>query len=456
MIGFRPLRWFGVVLLCAIMNCGGGGSAPPTAVPPVIQSQPTNQSVIVGGITAFQVQASSSGTLSYQWQKNGVDIAHDASASRLVLADIPLIDHGAIYRVVVRDSLGGSVVSSGATLTVTPSPFVATGSLITARSGHTATLLDDGRVLVVGGDNAGAIAQAEVYDPSTGKFSATGSLLTARSGGHSATKLLDGRVAIIGGWGPDYKDVATVEIYRPDAGTFAVACTLGTARSEHTATLLQDGTVLVAGGSAQFQAIPSSEIFDPVAGTVVSSGSLGTKRYSHGAVLLAGGKVLMVGGEDNCNCTYGNSELYDPATGTFSPDGAIIEPRSMTRLNLLGNGQILMSGGYSLYRKAAAGIELINPPLGTSSAVGSLGRYAHTGTLLDSDLVLLAGGANDTSYALQGCWVFSAANNALTWAGPLFEARCNHTATRLLNGKVLIAGGEAFTYLSSAEIYTKP
>ena len=127
----------------------------------------------------------------------------------------------------------------------TTGTFGPTGSMATARLGHTATLLSDGRVLIAGGDGSPVLASAEIYDPKTGTFSPTGSMTTARSG-HTATLLADGRVLVAGGW--TARGLASAEIYDPKTGTFSPTGSMTTARDGHTATLLADGRVLITGG----------------------------------------------------------------------------------------------------------------------------------------------------------------------------------------------------------------
>ncbi len=159
-----------------------------------------------------------------------------------------------------------------------PFTFSNTGSLATAREGHTATLLASGKVLVEGGYNGSVLASAELYDPATGTWSATGNL--------------------------------------------------GAARYNHTATLLANGNVLVTGGAHTFNgsALASAELFDPASGTWTLTGSLGTARYFHTATLLPNGKVLVAGGL-NGGGSLGSAELYDPANGTWTCDR---QPRHRT------------------------------------------------------------------------------------------------------------------------------
>src|SRR5205823_13601604 len=127
-----------------------------------------------------------------------------------------------------------------------------TGSLATARYFHTATLLPNGKVLVAGGDGNGPSQEsAELYDPASGTWTATGSLSPGTSE-HTATLLPNGKVLVAGGVNGDIFEfgsiLANAELYDPTSGTWTATGSLGAARGEHTATLLPNGKVLVAGG----------------------------------------------------------------------------------------------------------------------------------------------------------------------------------------------------------------
>jgi Galactose oxidase, central domain len=143
--------------------------------------------------------------------------------------------------------------------------FISTGSLNTARFLNTATLLPNGRVLVAGGENNNVpLASAELYDPTAGTFSATGSMTTARFF-PTATLLPNGQVLVAGGYlvncGPDCELLASAELYDPTAGTFTATGSMATARYSQTATLLPNGQVLMAAGYGNSGFLASAELY---------------------------------------------------------------------------------------------------------------------------------------------------------------------------------------------------
>jgi WD40 repeat protein len=192
--------------------------------------------------------------------------------------------------------------------------FTATGSMTVSRSGHTATLLPDGRVLIAGGvldfgaggtvpvpEGPGA-ASAELYDPVSGTFTSTGSMSEGRAG-HTATLLVDGTVLVTG-------TDNTAELFSPGTGTFSVVGQLSTGVGA-TATLRNDGTVLVAGGHSGTKTVghvvshATAELFAPESGGFVATGSLITARDGHSSTLLVDGSVLITGGAmHTVRCIY--------------------------------------------------------------------------------------------------------------------------------------------------------
>jgi hypothetical protein len=202
----------------------------------------------------------------------------------------------------------------------------ATGSLNTARYGHTATLLPNGMVLVAGGYGAGGfLASAELYNPSTGTWSETESLNVARNG-HTATLLPNGQVLVAGGWN-DYTPFSSAELYDPITGTWTETGSMNTARNLHTATLLPSGLVLVSGGWNESGFLTSAELYNPAIGTWTASGSLNTEREYHTATLLPNGQVLVAGGWNGV--TLSSAELYNDET---TAPLILIQPVSQTAI----------------------------------------------------------------------------------------------------------------------------
>jgi hypothetical protein len=343
-----------------------------------------------------------------------------------------------------------------------PTGFSPTGSMTIARQNETATRLQDGRVLIAGGESADAmtlIASAELYDPATGKFSATGSMATSRDF-TTATLLADGRVLIAGGFDGS-KSLASAELYDPTTGKFSPTGSMAVARFAHTSTLLPDGRVLIAGGDDKSD-LASAEIYDPKTGKFSPTGSMSQARYSHTATLLQNGVVLIAGGDDDSGAslvTLASAELYDPATGKFNPTGSMQTAREYHTATLLSDGRALITGGYVVHPGSddatLASAELYDPATGKFSATASIKneRRQHTATLLSDGRVLIAGGEDESETALASTELYDPEAGKFSPAGSLAQARFYHTATRLSDGRVLIAGGDDESGLASAELY---
>ena len=285
--------------------------------------------------------------------------------------------------------------------------FSATGSMATGRfDGFTATLLPNGQVLVAGGNDGSitALASAELYDPTTGTFSATGSMTTGRYQ-HTATLLPSGKVLVAAGCyaanGNPCQTLASAELYDPATGTFSATGSLIAGRAGHTATPLPNGQVLVAGGVDfnSYVSLASAELYDPTTETFSATGSMITGRSGHSAALLPNGKVLVATGYNySIASLLVSAELYDPTVGTFSATGSLTTGRIYQSAALLANGEFLVVGG-SGNSGVLASAELYDPATGAFSATGSLITARATfneATLLPNGQVLVAGGSGNS------------------------------------------------------------
>ena len=263
--------------------------------------------------------------------------------------------------------------------------FTQAGDAAANHPDGTVTLLADGRVLLAGGYDTTApnpdveSKKAELFDPSTGKFTSTGSMTMGRSG-HTATLLADGRVLMAGGGivhegvqspsgagdvrhtsrladvrretadprvaGPTatMEMVATAELYDPKTGTFHATGSMTVPRDEASATRLEDGRVLIAGaGDEGDQAVASADLYDPTTGKFSATGSMYTARYGQNATLLPDGRILISGGTDG-NGGLSSLETYDPAKGRFEDAGST-GTRLWPSVALLQDGRVLIVGG---------------------------------------------------------------------------------------------------------------
>ena len=335
-------------------------------------------------------------------------------------------------------------------------------NLDTGEAQHIAVLLPNGKVLAAGGITSGTsgfypISNAQIYDPVTSAWTRTGSLNQARSS-HTATSLLNanGKVLVAGGNGSGgTNSIASAEVYNPSTGSWSPTGSLNNGRADHTATLLSSGKVLVAGGSGSNTTLNTSELYNPVTTTwALTSGTLNNARKYHTATLLANGKVLVVGGAGD-NSLLNTAELYDPATDLWTLTGTLNSAREFHTATLLANGKVLVVGGFG-NTGALNSAELYDPATGLwtpASALHSV-RYLHTATPLSNGKILVAAGLGNNSGALSSAELYDPATGTWSITGSMSNARYIHSATLLSIGKVLFAGGSSgSSTLASAELF---
>jgi hypothetical protein len=329
------------------------------------------------------------------------------------------------------------------------------------RGYQTATLLPNGKVLVVAGSQTTRIlASAELYDPRTQKWSSAGTLRMPRAL-HTATLLKSGKVLVVGGSQvvPFYLgSLATAELYDPQTNSWALAASIHSPRSYHTATLLSDGRVLVVGGIEAASDITgtvlaSAELYDPITDTWTATAPMHVARAKHAATLLADHRVLVIGGTDSDYFAFSGyfrtAEIYDPATQSWSPAPSMNYPRINATSTLLPDGRVLVVGDDGVNEGTAEIFDARSNewlPIPSSG----IGRAEHIAVALRNGAVLVAGGLGEGSAQL-----FDWRRNTWSSAGALSVIRASATATVLDDGQVLVAGGFGSRSIpwSSVELY---
>jgi hypothetical protein len=423
--------------------------------PPVVSTAPLFPGATVNQPFSYTFTATA-GLPPYQnWtEKGALPPGITPLTSGGALAGTPTMTGSFPITVTVDDSLGQMSAALSINFQVYQHGFKADGSMGTARTSHTATLLPDGTVLLAGGLG---LSSAEIYDSGTGKFTPTAGSMSVARLGHTATLLTTGpytgKVLITGGQasfaGPAY---ATAELFDPGTGIFMLTSNnMSIARTGHNATLLADGKVLITGGESL-----GADLFDPITGMFTpTTGNMVTARYNDTATLLTNGEVLFTGGFNGAGLA--TAELYNPTTETFSATtGTMAVTRLSHTATLLTTGtnagKVLVAGG-TIKNPTA---ELYDPTPGTFSTTGTMQTEATgTATLLSDGTVLMAGGQDPTTGTeVTLAELYNPNTGTFTGTGGMQTPRLAHTATLLKNGTVLVTGGvNTSGTLASAELY---
>lgn len=372
------------------------------------------------------------------------------------------------------------------------------GTMERGRFAHTASLLPSGDVLVVGGASAvavpAALSSVERYSPASGNWSTQAQLLTPRRN-HTATVLPDGRVVVVGGQSGSGTLLSSTEIYDPGTDSWAPGAELPASRELHGASLMPDGRVVVTGGSgAGGVVLADSIVYDPAANTWQALAALAVPRHSHSSTWLPNGSLLLLGGRSASGLTasvevlsvrdggaiagagtpgiQGNiayatilpsgrvlnltdgslaAAIFDPADGSWSATGPMAATRSLPSLTLLPSGQVLAAGGSNLNTA-----ERYDETTNTWTPVASMEEIhrAHQAVLLPSGDVLVISGFNNVAGEIPVAERYDPAADTWTTVAPPLVPRHYASATLLPDGRVLLAGGfTAGGVTTHSEIY---
>jgi hypothetical protein len=303
------------------------------------------------------------------------------------------------------------------------------------RAAHTATLLPDGRVILIGGCAVDGCTTAEVepsteyFEPGAG-FTAGPAMVHPRSG-HTATSLRDGRILVAGGWAREgTAPLARAEVFDPATGAFSELnheLTVGNGL----AAALPDGRVLLAGEGG-------SEVFDPVTDTFAPAARLPQPRHAAIAVTLADGDVLVVGGADESGAGRTSTVVYDVGDDAWRPGPELSTPRFKHALARLADGRVLVLGGTTDDVELVASTEVLDVDAGTSEPGPRLSDAMYkfdTGVVATDDGRIVAAGGHGVEVLEPGASAFEVVPTA---TGPW---RSFATATALPDGPVLVVGG---------------
>ena len=358
------------------------------------------------------------------------------------------------YTLEVRNA-AGSLIARTLTITVTTGSFVDALSAMSVNrwKGSSSVTLTNGKVLVFGSPNQSV--NADLYDPSTNRFTRTGDMNLGRADAQ-VVLLQDGRVLAIGGrknTASQYDATSSVEIYDPTSATWTTTGSLLTARKYHFAIVLANGKVLVGGGISDTGAhLLTSELYDPTTGIWSATGNMPGERDAMGVALLPNGNVFIAGGygyESGVWKQLSSAAEYNVASGTWSPISASMNsPHGNGLVTLaLSDGRILIAGGQLAGGESSSMIDIYNPT--TQTFVSSttqrnlnLRRAYFTAHLLQDGKIVFIGGHDGVSSSTSTVEVYDpTANLSVLQVRTMPYSRYQHSSALMLDGSVLITGG---------------
>ncbi len=335
-----------------------------------------------------------------------------------------------------------------------PGTFIPDGRLPSPRRSSASALLPGNTLLAMGGvDSARRLTSIVAYNSNLKAFATLGN---ANAPYDTLTVLNDGKVLLAGSGnfissGPNSSVRTTAQLFDPSSRTFTSTGPLLAGISSAVAVRLADGRVLLLGGRVYNQAAAptaTAEIYNPVSGTFTFTGSMTTPRYNHTATLLRNGDVLVAGGTSSSatGTPLSSAELYDSVTASFVPIGGMTTAHANHTATLLADGRVLIVGGSNRPSAAKSSVtsvaEIYDPMTAAFSATGAMltPREFHTATRLANGDVLIAGG-DDTLNVLASTEIYDPISGSFSTAAKMAVPREHFIAALLSDGDVLVAGG---------------
>jgi N-acetylneuraminic acid mutarotase len=369
-----------------------------------------------------------------------------------------------------------TAVSDEPNITLDPG-FELAGNLAQGRWGLTVTVLDNGTVIAVGGQERRSFSrnspiEAELLAAGSTEWLKTEVTHFERSF-HIAVLLPDGRLLVAGGSGREVlteeeaqdrpfrgrQDLTSAEVYDPKTGEWSDVASMEMSRQSAGGALLQDGRVLVAGGSDGVSVIADAEVYDPDADVWVEVAPMSQIRKFHTATLLVDGKVLMAGGQTR-ESALASAEIYDPSDDSWTPVADLARPRSGHSASLLRDGRVIVIGGSDLGASNVLGpetsAEIYDPVTDTWTLVtGDLRpRRGHASVTLGDGRVVVVGGEDLVGLSISAVEVYDPVADSWQIVGSLPDGRSLLALALLPDDSVLIVGGGTASGFISFPDYT--